>query len=365
MPYVNQILFAVALLIIGLMYLVKFPRINLNSGMLFIIFYYLLILVSTILNNSLNSEYFSLISFSIGFGLLVNNCLKNKNEFLYFLSAVYFLLYVYVVINLIAIFLYPNGIPSITYNDAFPQYVFGNTNSVIKVVLPGLCFALLFDLLKYKRIRMKSWFLLLIVWITLLKTWSVTAVLGCFVFTFFVIYRNSGTRRSILNYFSMLFMSFVLFWVVVVLKYESNLLGNMLSFFGKGLTFSNRDVLWMNAINSIKSSLLWGYGVQSPEVIWEYIGNQHGSHNYYLDTLYRGGLIALMFLILGLIYFGRKLFNSNNNLVKRTILGTCCAYFLMWIFEPFMSTEYLMFSILFVLIARFEVVLSYYDGPNS
>ncbi|MGE7689350.1 O-antigen ligase family protein [Lysinibacillus sp. NPDC097214] len=360
MPIVNQILFAVALVIIALFYFVKLPRIYINSGVCFIIFYYLFILVSTFLNNSFNSNYFSLVSFSIGFGLLVNHCLKNKNEFLYFLSAIYFLLYVYLLANLLAMILYPNGIPSITYYIDLPQYVFGNTNSVIKVVLPGLCFAFLYDSLKYKRIRSKSWILLLLVWITLLNTASITSVMGCFVFTIFVIFKRMGNMKSLVNYFTMFIISFVLFMMVVVLKYENNFLGNILSIFGKTLTFSNRDVLWINAINSIKSSPIWGYGIQNPEIIWEHIGNKHGSHNYYLDTLYRGGLVALLFLISGVIYFGKKIVKYKNNIVIRTIIGTCCAYFVMWIFEPFISTEYLMFSIFFVLTSRIDVIVSYF-----
>lgn len=360
MPFVNQLLFAISLIIIGLFYIIKLPRINFNIGICFIIFYYLLILVSSILSNSLNSEYYSLFAFSIGFGLLVNNSLKSKNEFLYFLSAIYFLLCIYVVTNLFTMLVYPNGIPSITNNINFPQYVFGNTNSVIKVVLPGLCFAFLYDLLKFKKIRMKSWLLLLMVWITFINSWSVTAVIGCLVFTFFVVYKRSGKNLSFFNYFSMLVMSLVVFIMVVVLKHESNFLQNIVGLFGKSLTFSNRDVLWINAINSIKSSPIWGYGVQSSEVIWQYIGNVHGSHNYYLDTAFRGGLVSLVFLIIGLFYFGKNISKCKNNLVKRVLIGTCCAYFVMWISEPFLSTEYLMFSIFFVLIPRIETISTYY-----
>lgn len=359
MPIVNQILFIISLTVIGLFYFFNLQYINLNSGMIFIIIYYVLILISTTLNNSLNYDYFSLIAFAFGFALLVSYCLRSKNNFLSFLSAVYVLLYAYVVANLIAMFLYPSGIPSITVNSEFPNYVFGNTNSVIKVVIPGLCFSFLYDLLKLNKIRKRSWLLLVLVWLTLLNTWSVTSMLGLFVFTF-ILLNKVGKKQLSFWYFNMLIVSIALSILLVILKYESNVLATILQLFGKSLTFSDRDVLWFNALDSIKSSPVWGYGVQNEEIIRWYIGNRHGSHNYYLDTLFRGGFAALFFLIFSLLYFGRKIIKCETNLVTRTLIATCCAYFIMWSAEPFISTEYLMFSILFVLISRIDVLLKFY-----
>lgn len=359
MPLINKILFLISLTTIGIFYILKLPYINFNSGVRFIIIYYILILISTISNNSFNYEYYSIIAFSFGFGLLLSNSLRNKNHLISFLSAIYILLYIYVVANLIAMYLYPNGIPSITVNSEFPNFVFGNENSLIKVVLPGLCFSFLYDLLRFRKIRKRSWLLLALVWLTLLKTWSVTSMLGLFVFTFFVL-NKIGKRQPFFWYFSMLTISIVLSLLLVFLKYESNILVAITEFFGKSLTFSGRDVLWMKAIESIKLNPMWGYGIQESDIIRWYIGNRHGSHNYYLDTLFRGGLVALFFLIIGLIYFGKKIIKLENNPISRTIIGTCCAYFIMWVAEPFISTEYLMFSVLFVLISQIDIVLEYY-----
>jgi O-antigen ligase len=362
MPDVNQFLFISSLVIIGFLYLTRLPWINLNSGMKFIIIYYILILISTILSNSLSSDYLSLLAFSIGFGLLVNYSLQNKNEFLYFLSSVYFLLYIYVVSNLFFMVLYPNGIPSITKYLDFPQYVFGNENSVIKLVLPGLCFAFLYDLIKFKKIRMKSWLLLTLVWLTLVNTWSVTSMLGLLLFTF-ILLKRVGRKYIFFDYYTMLGFSIGVSVFILFLKYENNILAKILQLFGKDLTFSNRDLLWENTLTSIMISPLWGFGVQDSVALWEYTGNTFGSHNYFLDTTFRGGLVALIFFIAGLVYFGKKLVKQQNNYVTRTLIGTSCAYFVMWISEPFISTEFLMFSILFVLISRIDIVLKYYYEP--
>ncbi|WP_368297491.1 O-antigen ligase family protein [Cytobacillus firmus] len=359
MPFVNQILLILSLTIIGLFYFFNMQYINLNKGMIFIVIYYTLILISSYLNNTLNFDYFSLIIFSFGFGLLVNYCIRNKKIFLSFLSAFYVLLYIYVVANLASMSLYPSGIPSITINSQFPNYVFGNTNSVIKVAIPGLCFSFLYDLLKYKKIRNLTWLLLILVWATLVKTWSVTSMLGLFVFTFIVL-NKIGKKQLTFWYFNTLIISIALSIFLVVLKYESGILANILQFFGKSLSFSGRDVLWFNTIDSIKASPVWGYGVQNEEIIRWFIGNRHGSHNYYLDTLFRGGFAALTFLICSLLYFGRKIIKYETNLVTRTLIATSCAYFIMWIAEPFISTEYLMFSILFVLISRIDILLKFF-----
>ncbi|WP_270180289.1 O-antigen ligase family protein [Alkalihalobacillus sp. CinArs1] len=358
-PELNQILFTLSLIIICIFYLLELRRLKLNSGMMFVIMYYLLILISTTLKDfSPNSEYFSLITFSLGFSLLVNYCLQTKTDFLYFSSAIRSLLYIYVVANLFFMIIYPNGIPSITTYVDFPQYVFGNENSVIKLVLPGLCFVFLHDLVKFKKVKKKSWLLLILVWVTLFTTWSVTSMIGLFVFTFMVL-NKFGKRNLFFDYYFILAFSICASIIIIFLRYEINILANVLQIFGKDLTFSNRDFLWINTIESIKESPIWGYGVQNTEEIWKHIGNAFGSHNYYLDTTFRGGLTALIFLISGLIYFGKRI-TINNNHVTRTITGTSCAYFMMWITEPFISTEFLMFSILFVLMSRIDLVLEYY-----
>ncbi|API92973.1 MULTISPECIES: O-antigen ligase [unclassified Virgibacillus] len=362
MPYVNQALFAMSLILIVLLHLRKLPSIYINGGMCFILLFYTFTSISTFLNDSISTDFLSFMAFAIGFGLLLNYSLISKKDFSYFLFAIYFLLYIYVLTNLIAMFLFPNGIPSITDNIASPQYIFGNTNSAIKLLLPGLCFAFLYDLISFKKLRKRSWLLLILVWITVIKSWSVTAVFGLIIFTFIILYKNSGNKKFVLSYHNSLVFSLIIFLVLVVFRSENSFIVNIVEIFGKDVTFSNRDVLWLNAIDSIKSTPIWGYGYQSEDIIWKHIGNRYGSHNYYLDTMFRGGLISISFLILGLIVFGRNLAKQENTSVKRVLLGTCGAYFLMWIAEPFQSTEYLMLSILFVLISRLNIVVSYYYG---
>lgn len=364
MTIVNDILFVLSFLIMFFLYLLTLGHTNLNKGILIIIIYYIFIFISTYLNSAVSFDYFLHVALCIGFALLLNYTLWRKNELLTFLLAVNILIYIYIVINLISMIVFPNGIPMITSSSSSPYYLFGNTNNVIKFALPGLCFTFLYDSLKYKKIRKRSWLLLILVWITLIKTFSVTSMFGLALFTLIVL-NKIGKKQVFFTYIGTLIGSVVLTIYFVFFKIESSFIKYILNIFGKDITFSNRDILWENTLFSIKLSPIWGFGHQTTDVIRYYIGNSFGSHNYFLDTVFRGGIVSLILLLIILVYFSIKLSKVKGNLLTRILIGTCSAYFLMWVSEPFMYTEYLMFSIIFVLVSQVDNLLAYYFDENK
>lgn len=364
MPIINDILFGIAFLVVLSLYLLKLPHISLNKGVSIVIIYYIAILISTVKNDSLNSEYFIQIAISLGLCLLVNYSLNRKSDFLNLLLAINILIYIYIVTNLLAMFLYPNGIPNITERAEFPNYIFGNTNNVIKYALPGLCFSFLYDALKYYKVRKRTWLLLLLVFLTLLKSWSLTAIFGLTIFTL-IILNKIGKKNVFISYFTMFSISIGVTILLLFFRNEGSILEMILNLFGKDLTLTNRDIIWSNALESIRLSPVWGYGLQSSEVLGYYLGNEHGTHNYHLDTLFRGGLVSLSILLISIFYFSKSVFKSKSNLVTRILIATASGYFVLWIAEPLMSTEHLMFSILFVLFSRIDLILKYYVENNE
>lgn len=369
MPKLNYVLLCLSFVIIFVFYFKIFLGTSiknqynikkLNNGIYFLLVYYLLIFFSNLLSRTISFEYFTVVAYTLAFALLVNYCLYNKEDLLYLFSTIYFLLYIYTITNLISIFIFPNGIPSIVDFSNSPMYIFGNIHSFIKLALPGLCFAFLYDLLKYKKITLKSRILFLVAWFTVIYTWSVTSILGLTIFSFILLVKIRKWKLSY-NYYIILVLSLCATAFLIFFRYESSILEYILGLFGKDLTFSNRDRLWNNAINSVSESLIFGYGVLNPLEIWELVGNRYGSHNYYLDTVLRGGLLSFVLLISGLIYLGKKIKKYENNIITRVLVGVCCAYFVMFITEPFMSTEFIFLSIFFILINKIDLLLKYYN----
>src|SRR5699024_9577392 len=72
--------------------------------------------------------------------------------------------------------------------------------------------------------------------------------------------------------------------------------------------------------------------------IYKLIGNTAGAHNYYLDLVFQRGLIGFTIFISIFVYI---LFKLRKNIQTTTciILGFICAYFLMFLSEPFYSVE--------------------------
>lgn len=345
---INRVLLVLTFIFI-LFYLIKY-RIHeqFSKGIFFILFYYISILLSSLLNSSIETRNIVTILMGLGFALLLNITIMNKGELLKFMLSINILLYVFVIINLILIYIYPEGIPSILQERGTRYYLFGNVNATTRYLLPGIMFSFLYDLLKYRKITTLNWILLILSWVTLIKVWAVTGILGLFIFTLIFLF-NINRVRAYIIYIGSLLLSIGVTIFLVFYKYQNDLLAKILFLFNKDLTFSTRDVLWLNTITKIKDSLLFGYGFQNQEFTLNYIGNKYGAHNYFLDTLFRGGIFSLLILLLGLIYIGNNILKSSGSKVIKLMVATSASYFTMWIAEPFQTVEYIMFGILFIL----------------
>lgn len=358
-PLVNKILLFISLFIIFLIYVANPSLILNNNGLIIIILYYLSLFFSNYINASLNLSYLLSLILSIGFALLLGYAILNKNELLSLLLALKILIYLYALLNIILIFIYPEGIPSVLQERGSRYYLFGNVNTSIRFLLPGLLFSMLYDVLKKDKVGKGSWLLLIITWITLIKTWAVTAMFGLFFYSV-IILLNMKKTKVYFAYIGALIGSIIMTAFLVFFKIESNLLAEILLYFEKDLTFSTRDVLWMNAVDTIKQSIIWGYGDLDSDELGYFIGNRYGSHNYYLDILLRGGIVSASILLVGLLYMSTKIIRSKGSFITNLLVASSGAYFVMWMAEPFIATEYLMFSILFVLMSQINRLEKYY-----
>lgn len=358
-PLVNKILLFISLFIIFLIYVANPSLILNNNGLIIIILYYLSLFFSNYINASLNLSYLLSLILSIGFALLLGYAILNKNELLSLLLALKILIYLYALLNIILIFIYPEGIPSVLQERGSQYYLFGNVNASIRFLLPGLLFSMLYDVLKKDKVGKGSWLLLIITWITLIKTWAVTAMFGLFFYSV-IILLNMKKTKVYFAYIGALIGSIIMTAFLVFFKIESNLLAEILLYFEKDLTFSTRDVLWMNAVDTIKQSIIWGYGDLDSDELGYFIGNRYGSHNYYLDILLRGGIVSASILLVGLLYMSTKIIRSKGSFITNLLVASSGAYFVMWMAEPFIATEYLMFSILFVLMSQINRLEKYY-----
>jgi len=356
---VNKVFIASSVLFSLAIYILNLSSKFISKSLILLVVYYLSLLISNYKNYSLELQNFIPIIMAISFALILNYSLHSRKEFLNLLLAFNILTYIYITINLSLIYIYPGGIPSITEDIGRQFYLFGNVNTTTRYLIPGLMFSFLYDVLKYNKIRKRNWILLLLSWITLIKVWAVTGMIGLLIFTIFLI-KKSGKKLDFILYISTLTGSILLTIFLIFFKLESNILANILGLFDKDMTFSYRDILWLNAVDMVNQYKLWGYGSFTEAEMEFYIGNSYSSHNYYLDVLLRGGFVALIILLFSLLYISKAIIKSRGTKVVSVITATCGAYFIMWVAEPFISTEIFMLPIMLIMVSRVQTLERFY-----
>lgn len=355
---INKALMSFTIIFVFVYYLSNFEKTKISKSIIFLCLFYLSLFFSNFMNNSLELDELILMALAFSFFLFLNYCLDNRNNLLSFLFAMKILTTCYIIINLILIYIYPDGLPSLTVSEGRKFYLFGNTNTTTRYLIPCLMFSFLYNQLKFGKIGKLNWLLLILSWLTLIKVWAVTGMIGLFIFTIFLVWKATKNQLFLI-YIVMLLASIIGSLFLIFFKFESNILAYILGVFNKDMTFSYRDVLWMNAVDLIKQSPTWGYGSFTKEQMELYIGNKFSAHNYYLDILLRGGMITLSFLILGLLYVSKFIIKSLGTNVARLIIATCASYFIMWIAEPFISTEHIMLPIILLMVCRIQTLEMY------
>lgn len=119
-----------------------------------IIIPYTFLLLTTIINRGSTMVIIAVIKHSVKVILIcfmVECLLYDKKKRDSFLHAVRDVTFIFFIMNLITNIIYKNGIPSITQSVANPYYLFGNVNTTIRMVLPGMCCSSLIDLKRGKK----------------------------------------------------------------------------------------------------------------------------------------------------------------------------------------------------------------------
>ena len=116
---------------------------------------------------------------------------------------------------------------------------------------------------------------------------------------------------------------------------------------------NNTRALTLEAFRQgISESPLIGHGLQNEDTLARNTGNFFGSHNYYLDILYQRGMIGFSFLALIILAPLWKLKRSVR--LSRTtyiLMGFCCACLIMFLAEPFFTSEYMILPMFYAFVA--------------
>lgn len=318
------------------------------------------VLFNTILHgenvSSLLYEVSSFLGIACAFELGSRTGIKNV------VNAFYYVLYIYIVVNLITLVIYPSGMYSTMGGDGVTVYwqnwFLGYKNYPIRLYIPTLALAHIQSYI-YGKFSVGKYLLYGICWYSIFLLDSSTALVGMAVFTIGILFIYHFEHiRKLLNVYTVTILILLLFFIVVVAQQSNPLSILITDYFGKDLTFTGRTVIWSGSIPAFVKSPLWGYGQFSSNQFQRISGTvAFHPHNYFLYILIRGGLIELLLTIAmfaSMFVTQRKY--KNNVLVKVSLLFLGCML-VMGLTESIITTAILFYpmSIVFSEMDKIEL----------
>lgn len=305
-------------------------------GFALILAFYSIVLFSTALNHGLILQFLILTIIGVGFVAFIITTLSSNEKRMYALNAMIASLEVYVVLNLITIVVFPEGLYRIYgYNldwASNPAYLLGHRNNAIEYFLPLIGLVGLKNRLRNIFISYNFVFVIAISAVTSLLTWSVNAILCLsFLLVSLIIYR----RKGIMGYTIPILLgasalaSFVLVNIEVN-PFVQNIIVNVLH---KSTNMSGRTRIWGRALLSIRDSFIYGHGIQDNYYNYTRLTTVGSCHNYFLDFLYWGGIICLIIAIAYFLYI-HWLYKKADKKIENYFNVFNGTYFILWIATP-------------------------------
>lgn len=234
-----------------------------------------------------------------------------------------------------------------------PQTVFllGMDNYSAFFIYPMLSVILFYQSLRFGRLRIHSWALILLVVFIYVYTASYTAAAAGLLFLACLFLYPSWRKLPKVRGIRWL-VPLLLLLLVLIVEFEiQNLLSHFLNATSKGITLNSRTIIWDYALTLIAQKPLFGHGEFSAEQIAEYIlyGTTH-AHNLLLELVLRAGIIGAIGYVVYLCSFvstfqGRRTNTRHNYLLLSSLL---CQLILSFMdFYPSITVFYLFMAVLY------------------
>lgn len=319
---------------------------KIDKFILFVILFYCSLLFSTFYFSqsyvNLIYEFTSILSWIVLFKI---NMLNNKDKFLTTLENTFFIL---LLINFITIILFPGGfyLNSSGYSG---NYFLGYDNNLITYIFPALALSFTNTLNKNGKIGLKSIFLLIISFCSIIFTWSATGVVSMvIIIVLFFAYTINKKDFPIKKY---IVVALSLFIGIVFLRFQNIFSFIIEGWLKKDLTFTGRTYIWDTFISEIKKSILIGHGIVDSKYLIQTLNAGH-AHNYFLQILYQGGLVTFS-MFLGFFFSAIK--KVQNCKEKKYVGIVIFVYLISFIFEAYSLTN------MFIIV----LLIAYYYEPSS
>ena len=340
-------LFQSIISIILMVILIWKNTINLSFPLFWLVVQYVILIVSSYMNHG--STYTAIINSTLVVALCMtlDVIVRDERKVIVFLSLVRDIVLLFFFINILFTIIMPNGIPGFS-SASTPYFLYGNMNTTVKYVFPGLCCSMLLDSRVGKKMSVYSFlFFVGMLYLCLEVYFMATAFIGMLFVFLWLLFKSLFNRYLRSCYVWIIIIVFIVEIFIVISFGYSSIALLISDLFGKDITFSGRALLWQQMLYAIQSNPILGYGLRDSDYVRSLVGISAGAHNYYLDLSFQRGLVGLASFLSIFIYILVKLKNKNGDIYL--LLGFVGAYLLMFISEPFYFTEKFHMPVIYIL----------------
>ena len=248
--------------------------------------------------------------------------------------AFYLMCYVQIVINVLTMWIFPDGIYA--GHEGEPQYWLGNENVFIVTILAGLGAGAVSVCARGKKI---TWDYLLYLLVSILCVrLSVTSIFGLAVFVFMWLLHFVIKASWFTNPFLYQGVGCAGFFGIVIFHVQEAFSVILEQVFHKDATLTYRTILWRRVLRRFRRRPLIGYGVRTGKGFSKLVGgNPHWvhAHNYVLDIANKGGLLALVPFLLSQLFTARLMLPHMKKECLRVLSIVLLSYYVIFIGDCF------------------------------
>lgn len=249
-----------------------------------------------------------------GFGFLLFVIVGLKSARLKFINALSGVFCFAVLFNAALLTLYPQGV---FQTPAGRVWLFGIRTGFSYVIIPALCFCLLYDVAaKRATFSCRTILTFLAALYSILNQWVATGLveLALMIMLYVMAYNGIRFRYRLFTCLSLLLAFFIL------TSGPATIVGDLVDMLGKDATFTGRTDIWACVINDIVAHPLFGCGGIEYVLVF---GEIKAFHSLWLSVCHESGLIGLAFFLGAFFLSASNLKRANNTIAL--VVG--CALF--------------------------------------
>jgi hypothetical protein len=242
-----------------------------------------------------------------------------------------------IMLNALCMLLFPSGIiqSAAAATRERANWLFGSKNNIVAPMIFAACFICLAYHRSGQRGKIKYFFVLMLLVLEMVSTGeesavfmggSATGIVAIAVLLIFFLFWRRLSRTALMKNLSVFLVALIFLGVSALVIYgsvgSSSLLGRLFAVLGKDITASGRVTAWTTALAMVLQSPVKGYGY----LYTMFSSSLSSCYNFYLDCVFRYGLIGLLILFVLFAVYKRGRGLEQDPKAYMFLVGIICMF---------------------------------------